>query len=104
MPTALAFLSTFLQRPVPNTLASSGALVCEAHDVIVIAPIGDAEQKVKAAYHRNLRTLLLPHGNRADLERSTVVPRAISGDIGAPPSRASRMASRSRAGGVRLRT
>jgi hypothetical protein len=81
VPTALAFLSTFLQRPVPGTLASSGALVCEAHDVIAIAPVGDIEHKVKATYHRNLTTLLLPEGNRAELERSTLVPRAISREL-----------------------
>ncbi|MCW5801252.1 MAG: hypothetical protein KIT31_02475, partial [Deltaproteobacteria bacterium] len=81
LPTALAFLSVFLQRPVPRDVASSGALVCEAHDVIAIGPIGEAEHKVRAAYHGNLRSLLLPLANRDELERSTLVPRAITHEV-----------------------
>jgi hypothetical protein len=81
LPSALAFLSVFLQRPITKTIASSGAIICEAHDVITIGPIGEAEHKVKAAYHGNLRRLILPLANRADVERSTLVPPAICEEI-----------------------
>lgn len=81
LPSALAFLSAFLQRPIARTIASSGALICEAHDVITIGRIGEAEHKVKAAYHGNLRSLILPIANRVDLEQSTLVPLAITNDV-----------------------
>jgi ATP-dependent Lon protease len=70
-----------LQRPVSRTIASSGALITEAHDVITIGRIGEADYKVKAAYHGNLRSLILPLANRADLERSQLVPREITNEI-----------------------
>jgi ATP-dependent Lon protease len=66
---------------VSRTIASSGALIAEAHDVITIGRIGEVAFKVSAAYHGNLRSLLLPLANRADLERSTQVPLAITRDI-----------------------
>ncbi|HTR51044.1 MAG TPA: S16 family serine protease [Kofleriaceae bacterium] len=81
LPSALAFLSVFLQQPVRSAIASSGALVTEAHDAITIGRIGEADYKVKAAYHANLATLVLPLANRADLERSTLVPPDICREI-----------------------
>lgn len=81
LPSALAFLSVFLQRPVSRAIAASGTLISEAHDVITVGPIGEAEYKVKAAYHGNLRSLILPLANRAELGRSTLVPSAIAGDL-----------------------
>jgi hypothetical protein len=36
---------------------------------------------VDGAYHRNLRMILAPVGNRAMLERSAIVPRAIVDEI-----------------------
>jgi tetratricopeptide (TPR) repeat protein len=81
LPTALAFLSVFLDRPVPQDLASSGTLVTDAHDVLVVRPVGEAEWKVRGAYNRNLRLVILPEGNRADLERSIQVPRPISAQL-----------------------
>ncbi len=81
LPSALAFLSVFLQRAVPHDIASSGALVTEAHDAIAIGRIGEAEYKVKAAYHANARALILPLANKDELERSTLVPPQITHDI-----------------------
>jgi len=81
LPSALAFLSVFLQRPVPQTVASSGTVVTEAHDVLSIGRIGDAEYKVKAAFHRNLETLLLPLANRSELEQSLVAPPELAQDL-----------------------
>jgi tetratricopeptide (TPR) repeat protein len=81
VPAALAFLSTFLQRPVPQTLASTGRLITDAHDVLTVGPVGEVEYKIKAVYHRDLEALLLPLGNRAALERSPVVPRALVDEV-----------------------
>jgi tetratricopeptide (TPR) repeat protein len=81
LPTALAFLSVFLQRPIVQRIASSGVVVCDAHDVITVGQIGEAEHKAKAAYHGNLDTLILPLANREELERSTLVPSAISREV-----------------------
>ena len=78
LPIALAFLSVFLQRPLPQDLASSGAVIADAHDVLVVGPVGEAEYKVRGAYNRNLRLLMLPNGNREALEGSPMVPREIS--------------------------
>jgi hypothetical protein len=81
LPSALAFLSVFLQQPVSQHIASSGTLVTEAHDVITVGKVGEIDFKVKAAYHRNLRRFIAPLANRADLERSTLVPVEITREI-----------------------
>ncbi|MEW5850032.1 MAG: S16 family serine protease [Myxococcota bacterium] len=81
LPTALAFLSVFIQRPVPQDVAASGVLVADAHDVLTVMPVGEAEYKVKAACHRNLRALLLPTGCRAGLVENTAVPPAIVDEV-----------------------
>ena len=81
LPTALAFLSLFIQRPVLDDTASTGVLVTDAHDVLTVRAVGDAEHKVDAAYHRNLRMIVIPAGNRPVLEQSAVVPRAISEEL-----------------------
>jgi len=81
LPTALAFLSLFLQRPVPQDIASTGDVVTDAHDVLTVRLVGDIESKVDGAYHRNLRMILVPTGNRPVLERSSIVPRAITEEI-----------------------
>jgi Lon protease (S16) C-terminal proteolytic domain len=81
IPTALAFLSLFLQRPVPADVASTGTLVADAHDVLTVRPVGDIEHKVDAAYHRNLSMIVVPRGNQAQLEQSALVPRAVTREI-----------------------
>jgi tetratricopeptide (TPR) repeat protein len=81
LPTALAFLSVFLQRPVPQDVASTGVVVTDAHDVLTVRLVGDLDYKVDGAYHRNLRMILVPSGNRPMLERSTIVPHAITDEI-----------------------
>ena len=81
LPTALAFLSVFIQRPVLQNMAMTGMLVTDAHDVLTVRTVGDIEYKVEAAYHRNLRTILVPIGNKVMLEHSGVVPRVICAEI-----------------------
>jgi tetratricopeptide (TPR) repeat protein len=77
LPTALAFLSVFLQKPVPQDVAFSGVLIADSHDALVVRSVGDAATKVKGAYHRNLRRIVMPAENRADLAASAQVPAAV---------------------------
>lgn len=81
LPTALAFLSVFLDRPVPQDVASSGVLATDSHDVLVVRPVGEAEYKVRGACNRNLARLILPQGNRRHLEESPLVPAAECAEI-----------------------
>jgi tetratricopeptide (TPR) repeat protein len=81
IPTALAFLSLFMQQPVTAEAVSTGTLVADAHDVLTVRPVGDVEYKVDAAYHRNLRMIIVPRGNQPQLEQSALVPRAVTREI-----------------------
>jgi tetratricopeptide (TPR) repeat protein len=81
LPSALAFLSVFIDNPVPQDVASSGVLITDAHDVLVLGPVGESEYKVRGAYNRNLRQLILPQANRRDLSGSALVPGAICQEI-----------------------
>src|SRR5262249_49947714 len=77
LPSALAFLSVFLDRPLPQDIAASGELVADAHDVLVVRPVGEAEFKLHGTYNRDLRFLILPEGNRSTLAASSQVPQAV---------------------------
>ncbi|MBX3191621.1 MAG: hypothetical protein KF819_31805 [Labilithrix sp.] len=81
LPTALAFLSVFLQTPVPQDMAFSGVVIADAHDVLVVRAIAEAEYKVKGAYHRNLRAIVLPADNRHELAQNQQVPRAVCDEL-----------------------
>jgi tetratricopeptide (TPR) repeat protein len=81
LPTALAFLSVFLDRPVPQDVASTGVLVADSHDVLVVKPVGEPEYKVRGACNRNLARVILPEGNRRDLADSPLVPAAIRDEV-----------------------
>jgi len=81
LPIALAFLSVFLGRPLRQDIASSGAVVADAHDVVMVQAVGEVEHKVRGAYNRSLRMLILPEGNRGALEASLIIPRAVSDEL-----------------------
>lgn len=81
LPTALAFLSVFLQKPLPTTMCSSGVVVADAHDVLSLRSVGDTEHKVKAAYNRNLERVLLPLQNRTELEANGRIPADVREDL-----------------------
>jgi tetratricopeptide (TPR) repeat protein len=81
LPTALAFLSVFLNRPVPQDMASSGILIADSHDVQVLRAVGEAEYKVRGAYNRNLQKVILPEANRRELEGNPLVPDAVCDEI-----------------------
>ncbi len=65
-------------------LAATGNLVADAHDVLEVHAVGDADFKVRGAYNRNLRTLLLPRANRAELLARHAVPQAVFDEIVVP--------------------
>jgi ATP-dependent Lon protease len=81
LPTALAFLSVFLQESIPQDIAFTGVVIADSHDVLVVRSVGDSEYKLKAAYHKNLRALVLPAENRAELVLSRAVPRAATEEL-----------------------
>ena len=81
LPTALAFLSVFLQRPLPTSMCSSGVIVADAHDVLSLRSVGDTEHKLKAAYNRNLKQVLLPAANRAELEANGRIPASVREEL-----------------------
>jgi tetratricopeptide (TPR) repeat protein len=81
LPSALAFLSVFLNRPVPQDVACTGVLITDSHDVLVLKRVGEPEFKVRGAYNRNLRMLILPEGNRDDLRSNAQVPPAVCDQI-----------------------
>jgi hypothetical protein len=41
LPTAVAFASVFLSKPVPEDVALTGAVVTDAHDVVAVGNVGD---------------------------------------------------------------
>ncbi len=81
LPTAIAFLSVFLQRAVPQDAAFSGVVIADAHDVLVVRKVDEVVFKVKGAYHRSLRVLALPAENRADLVHAMQVPAVICDEM-----------------------
>ena len=74
---ALAFLSLFLQKPLPRDIALSGAISTDSSSEVMLWPVAEIEEKMIGVYRRNLRMLILPEGNRADLETSFRVPRSV---------------------------
>jgi hypothetical protein len=81
LPAAIAFLSVFLQQPVPEDVALAGVLVADPHDGIGLRPVADCEHAVKGAYNCNLRMIVLPIGNRNQLRASAHVPLAIQDEL-----------------------
>jgi hypothetical protein len=62
-------------------VASTGVLVADSHDVLVVKPVGEPEYKVRGACNRNLARIILPEGNRRDLADSPLVPAAIRDEV-----------------------
>jgi hypothetical protein len=78
LPIAVAFLSAILGLSVPDDVAFTGAVVCDAHDVITLGRIGDVESKIEGAHERRLRRIVLPAANREDVAHAERVPRRIA--------------------------
>jgi hypothetical protein len=77
LPAALAFLSVFVQKPLAQDVAMTGVVVADSHEVLTVRSVGDVIYKVEAAYHRNLRKIVVPSGDRMQLEQSSRLPRRV---------------------------
>jgi hypothetical protein len=78
---AVAFVSAFLQLPVPADVALTGALVTDAADALAVRRIGDVEHKILGASHKGLRRIVVPAENRVDVELGGVVPPEIAAQL-----------------------
>lgn len=74
---ALAFISVFLQRPVPRDFAITGSLVADSSSELRLNRVADIDYKVLGIYQRRLSRLIAPMENRIDLEASNIVPRTV---------------------------
>lgn len=74
---ALAFVSVFLQKPIPRDFAITGSLVADSSSEIRLHRVADVDHKVLGVYQRRLSRLIAPAENRIDLEASHVVPRRV---------------------------
>src|SRR5262249_49366900 len=74
---ALAFVSVFLQKPVPQDFAITGSVVADSSNEIRLHRISDVDYKALGVHQRRLSRLIVPAENRADLEASHVVPRRV---------------------------
>ncbi|MBI2893232.1 MAG: hypothetical protein HYY06_06735 [Deltaproteobacteria bacterium] len=78
LPVAIALVSVFLDLPVPQNVALSGAVVTDAGHILAVRRIGDAEHKVAGTFHKGLSRIVLPAENRSDVEGGDAIPRAIA--------------------------
>ena len=81
LPIAVAFLSLLLGKEVPKDVALTGTLICDSQGELVLRRVGDALYKVKGAYHRNLKSILLPEENREDVEGGDLVPPSVAREL-----------------------
>jgi hypothetical protein len=81
LPLAVAFLAAVLDLEPPRDVAFTGAVVCDAHDVVEVRRVGDLEAKVTGAFERRLARLFVPAANRPDVERAESVPRAVAAEL-----------------------
>jgi ATP-dependent Lon protease len=78
LPMAIALLSLLLDRPVPQHTCLTGTLVGDSVREVAVRRVGDAVYKVKGAYHRGLRRIIVPADNRDDVESGELVPGSIA--------------------------
>lgn len=78
---AIAFLSVFVDKAVPDDMALSGVVVSEARDHMSVRRVGDADIKVHGALARRLRRIVLPAETRREVEESDFVPRDASRSV-----------------------
>jgi tetratricopeptide (TPR) repeat protein len=74
LPVAMALMSQLLRKPMPQDIALSGAITCDGRGRVTVRPIGDALFKIKGAYHRDLRVIVLPKANQPEVEATHVIP------------------------------
>ncbi len=78
LPIAMAFASVMLGLSAPSDVAFTGAVICDAHDVLSLGRIGDVDAKIEGAYERRLSRIVLPAQNKDDVTHAERVPRKIA--------------------------
>jgi ATP-dependent Lon protease len=71
---ATAMLSAFTNRPIRGKVAMTGEITLRGN----VLPVGGIKEKVLAARRSGIRTLVLPQGNRKNLEE---IPRSVRRDL-----------------------
>jgi ATP-dependent Lon protease len=71
---ATAMLSAFTNRPIRGKVAMTGEITLRGN----VLPVGGIKEKVLAARRSGIRTLVLPAGNRKNLEE---IPRSVRRDL-----------------------
>lgn len=71
---ATAVISSLTQRPVRRDIAMTGEITLRGR----VLPIGGLKEKSMAAYRAGIRTLIIPEGNKPDIDE---VPEEIRDDI-----------------------
>lgn len=81
LPVALAWVSLFLDLPIPQDVAATGALITDAGHQLTVRRVGDIEAKVVGAYHKGLRRIVVPEENRVDIEHSEILPPQVAASM-----------------------
>ncbi|HZZ99240.1 MAG TPA: endopeptidase La [Candidatus Paceibacterota bacterium] len=71
---ATALVSMFMQKPVRKDVAMTGEITLRGK----VLPIGGLKEKVLAAHRAGIKTVVLPHENKKDLDE---IPKEIQKDI-----------------------
>ena len=71
---AVALVSAFLDRPVRRDVAMTGEITLRGN----VLPVGGVKEKVLAARRSGVTTILLPEGNRKNLDE---IPKALRKDL-----------------------
>jgi ATP-dependent Lon protease len=71
---ATAMLSAFAERPIRSDVAMTGEITLRGN----VLPVGGVKEKVLAARRSGVRTIVLPEGNRKNLEQ---IPRGLRRDL-----------------------
>lgn len=81
LPIAVVFASVMLGFSIPTNIAFSGALICDAYQVLTIGKIGDVDAKIEGAYERRLHKIILPAENHDDVALAERIPRRVMDDL-----------------------
>lgn len=72
---ALAFLSRFLDLPMPQDIAFTGRLVVDSASRLRVAAVGAVDAKALGAYFAGMRSLFAPRDTEGEVATSRLAPR-----------------------------